>query len=176
MGPPASQSTDSKTRLPMAVGPQEKKTAFSKVLAAPIKRSCHHRFMVGLGHCGLTCPGWHSRVVGVYRSLAGSPASGTHTGDVGEIPGYPEGHQGRTRLSGSSRVQEEHPQTLSAPTSAIVPRHTVQPTHLEPLPETACHLAVSLKPVCQPAPVPFHFTPGSVSAWPLVSKSSDRMW
>lgn len=88
--------------------PRER-AAFSKVLATCIERSCHYRFMVGLDSRGLTCPGWRSRVVGVYQSQAGSPASGTHTGDAGGIPGYPEGHQGRTRFSSSSHVQETCP-------------------------------------------------------------------
>lgn len=67
---------------------------------------------------GLTCPGWHSRAAGVCQSQVVSPASGTHTADVGGSPDYPGDQQGRTRLIGWPQFPQEFPR------GPWLPRHS----------------------------------------------------
>lgn len=101
--------------------------SLSEGLDYPPLRRFPHRFAVGMGGLGLTCPGWHSRAAGVCQSQAVSPASGTRTADADGTPDYPGGHQGGTRLTGWSPFLQESP---SGPLTATpVPPHPQQQMH-----------------------------------------------
>ena len=132
--------------------------SLSEGLDYPPLRRFPHRFAVGMGGLGLTCPGWHSRAAGVCQSQAVSPASGTHTADADGTPDYPGGHQGGTRLTGWSPFLQESPSgPLTAPP---VPPHPQQQMHQncfrsqsskEGWEETSLHL------VSRPLNSPAHF-------------------